>query len=46
MLFKVCIFGEEILVLRYFLRDSSQPYCKKFHGLKKSGYYYFFIMIF
>lgn len=44
VLFKVCIFGEEILVLRYFLRDSSQPYCKKFHGLKKSGYYFFIII--
>lgn len=45
VLFKVCFFGEEILVLSYFLRDSSQPFCKeKFHGLKKSGYYYFVII--
>lgn len=42
VIFKVCLFGEEILVLIYLLRDSSQPFCKeKFHGLKKSGYYYF-----
>lgn len=38
VLFKVHLFGEEILALKYFLRASSQLDCKKFHDLKKSGY--------
>lgn len=46
VLFKVCFFREEILVWSYFLRDSSQPCSKeKSHGLKKSGYYYYFVII-
>lgn len=38
VLFKVHLFGGEILPLKYFLRAASQLDCKKFHDLKKSGY--------
>lgn len=45
VLFKVHLFGGEILPLKYFLRTASQLDCKKkFHDLKKSGYIIVFIL--